>query len=146
MWYFVLLCYFWIFLEYLDSDQTAQDFNRLTSPVANSGSWPYNCDQLIPCNDVPHQTCGCKNFLEEANSDNFAVVYNMNVTGSCCNIQTLIALKKISSPITLTTIHLKNPFLRWLNIKWFYIMLNTCFRWYCSIICGVLVSPLRARP
>ena len=23
------------------------------------GAWPFDCQKLIPCNDVPHQTCGC---------------------------------------------------------------------------------------
>ena len=80
---------------------TGQDFTRLTTPVANAGAWPYNCDQLIPCKDMPHQTCGCKNLLEVANSDNFAIVYNMNVTG----LAFLLHETKVSLKPNFKTIH-----------------------------------------
>ena len=60
----------------MDSSQTGEDFTRLTdTPAAYPGIWPFGCDQLIPCSDVPHQTCGCKNGL-----DAFAIVYNMDKT------------------------------------------------------------------
>ncbi len=61
----------------MDSSQTGQDFKQLTdSPAAYAGIWPFGCDQLIPCGDVPHQTCGCQNGL-----DIFAIVYNIDKTG-----------------------------------------------------------------
>jgi hypothetical protein len=46
-------------------------------PTADtSGVWPFACDKLIPCLDVPHQTCGCKNPMD---SEDFAIVYNMKM-------------------------------------------------------------------
>ncbi len=53
------------------------DFVRL--PIANAtppGSWPFGCDKLFPCQEVPHQTCGCNNSFGQGS---LAVVYNLNL-------------------------------------------------------------------
>lgn len=67
--------YFFILKEYLSTGGTTQDFLPRNYPTADTfGVWPYACDKLIPCLDVPHQTCGCKNRMDP---EDFAIVYNM---------------------------------------------------------------------
>ena len=53
----------------------AQDFSLLAySSRDRNGVWPFSCQKLIPCQDSPHQTCGCENGMD---SENLAIVYNM---------------------------------------------------------------------
>ncbi len=66
--------------EYLDSETSAaKDFIRRSLSVAPfSGSWPFSCERIIPCPDIPHQTCGCKNLL---GTEDLAIVYNLKSDG-----------------------------------------------------------------
>ena len=59
---------------------TYQDFKRRTLDSANQapGSWPYSCQKLIPCPDIPHQTCGCQSPF---GTGSLAIVYNLDVKG-----------------------------------------------------------------
>jgi hypothetical protein len=43
-----------------------------------SGTWPFQCQALMDCLNVPHQSCGCKNSLDP---ENFAIVYNLKQSG-----------------------------------------------------------------
>ena len=46
-------------MSQVDVDATL-DFQRLPPPSKPlHGSWPFDCQKLIPCKDVPYQTCGC---------------------------------------------------------------------------------------
>jgi hypothetical protein len=65
------------FKEFLESSQPEQDFAQRTSEIP-AGSFPFGCDQLIPCGDVLHQTCGCKN---RNDPESTAIVYNVDKTG-----------------------------------------------------------------
>jgi hypothetical protein len=51
-------------------------------------AWPFSCDQLIPCQDVPYQTCGCKNLQ---GTEDLAIVYNLNAAGGrrCVSMYTV---------------------------------------------------------
>ena len=65
---------FLCFTEYLEGG-TAADFERLPfSRMLPIGAWPFSCQKLIPCQETPHQTCGC---LNTADSEQFAIVYNL---------------------------------------------------------------------
>jgi hypothetical protein len=66
--------------EFLTDDTTAQEFKRITQDqMLPSGSWPFSCKKLMPCNNIPHQACGCQNLLD---SENLAVVYNLKKAGN----------------------------------------------------------------
>jgi len=55
-----------------------KNVDEIDTSMLPSGSWPFACDQLIPCLDVPGQSCACKNNFD---SENFAIVYNLNQAG-----------------------------------------------------------------
>ena len=67
------------------SSPTYQDFGRRTLDDANleSGVWPFGCQRLVPCPDVPHQTCGCLNPSEPGT---LALVYNLDAQSKTIRI------------------------------------------------------------
>ena len=77
------------FKEFLESSQPEQDFTQRTSEIP-AGSFPFGCDQLNPCGDVLHQTCGCKN---RNDPESTAIVYNVDKTGEQCKDSTELNLK-----------------------------------------------------
>ena len=95
------------FKEFLESSQPEQDFTQRTSEIP-AGSFPFGCDQLIPCGDVLHQTCGCKN---RNDPESTAIVYNVDKTGeqllkqfkdsTGLKIQDLIFSQKFSVPVSM---------------------------------------------
>ena len=47
------------------SDVTENDFARMTiDSKPTSGIWPFDCQKIIPCVDLPMQTCGCDHYLK----------------------------------------------------------------------------------
>ena len=48
-------------------------FERLTfDKMRPAGAWPFDCDEIIPCNNFDGQTCGCSN---EDGTNKKAIVY-----------------------------------------------------------------------
>ena len=49
----------------MGSDVTENDFARMTiDSKPTSGIWPFDCQKIIPCVDLPMQTCGCDHYLK----------------------------------------------------------------------------------
>ena len=47
--------------EYIGNDDIEIPFERLTpDKKPEHGSWPFDCEQILQCNGISHQTCGCK--------------------------------------------------------------------------------------
>lgn len=42
----------------------------------NPGAWPFDCEKIIPCTDIPQQTCGCRP-LSDASTENLGLLYNI---------------------------------------------------------------------
>ena len=65
-------------LEDVGSDSTEYMFEAF--PIDSKpppGSWPFVCNKVIPCADLPLQTCGCAKDLYEENSVEKGIVYNL---------------------------------------------------------------------
>ena len=65
-------------MEQVGTDSTAVDFNAI--PVAQKSlthAWPFDCDEIITCPDIAHQTCACKATYEEGTLENRGLVYNI---------------------------------------------------------------------
>ena len=72
----------WI-VEQVNIDATENLFTRMqihSKPAF--GMWPYDCERIIPCQDVPMQTCGCDNYASNVNSEKSGIVYNMDAADS----------------------------------------------------------------
>lgn len=72
----------WI-VEQKNIDATENLFTRMhihSKPAF--GTWPYDCERIIPCQDVPMQTCGCDNYASNVNSEKSGIVYNMDAADS----------------------------------------------------------------
>ena len=72
----------WI-VEQANIDATENLFTRMhihSKPAF--GTWPYDCERIIPCQDVPMQTCGCDNYASNVNSEKSGIVYNMDAADS----------------------------------------------------------------
>ena len=72
----------WI-VEQVEIDATENLFTRMhihSKPAF--GMWPYDCERIIPCQDVPMQTCGCDNYASNVNSEKSGIVYNMDAADS----------------------------------------------------------------
>ena len=75
----------WI-AEQVNIDAVETLFTRM--PIHNKpafGMWPYDCERIIPCQDVPMQTCGCDNYASNVNSEKSGIVYNMDADSEMAN-------------------------------------------------------------
>ena len=75
----------WI-VEQKNIDATENLFTRMhihSKPAF--GTWPYDCERIIPCQDVPMQTCGCDNYASNVNSEKSGIVYNMDADSEMAN-------------------------------------------------------------
>ena len=88
--------YIWI-AEQVNTDTTETTFisNSIDSkPLV--GTWPFYCDKVIPCNELPMQTCGCDHFKNDANLEKMGIVYNIDAnseTASKIDFQSCEELK-----------------------------------------------------
>lgn len=86
----------WI-AEQVNTDTTETTFisNSIDSkPLV--GTWPFDCDKVIPCNELPMQTCGCDHFKNDANLEKMGIVYNIDAnseTASKIDFQSCEELK-----------------------------------------------------
>ena len=56
-----------------DGNTGSNMFQQLTfDKMRPAGAWPFDCDQIIPCNNFNGQTCGCSN---EDGTNKKAIVY-----------------------------------------------------------------------
>jgi hypothetical protein len=70
-------------VKQVNIDATEKLFTRMhihSKPAF--GTWPYDCERIIPCQDVPMQTCGCDNYASNVNSEKSGIVYNMDAADS----------------------------------------------------------------
>lgn len=75
----------WI-VEQVNIDATETLFTRI--PIHSKpafGMWPYDCERIIPCQNVPMQTCGCDNYASNVNSEKSGIVYNMDSDSEMAN-------------------------------------------------------------
>ena len=75
----------WI-VEQVEIDATENLFTRMhihSKPAF--GMWPYDCERIIPCQDIPMQTCGCDNYASNVNSEKSGIVYNMDADSEMAN-------------------------------------------------------------
>ena len=75
----------WI-VEQVNIDATETLFTRMhihSKPAF--GMWPYDCERIIQCQDVPMQTCGCDNYASNENSEKSGIVYNMDADSEMAN-------------------------------------------------------------
>ena len=61
----------------MDTTETTFLRNPIDSKVP-IGAWPFDCEKIIPCKELPMQTCGCDHFLNEANLEKMGIVYNID--------------------------------------------------------------------
>ena len=61
----------------MDTTETTFVRNPIDSKVP-IGAWPFDCEKIIPCKELPMQTCGCDHFLNEANLEKMGIVYNID--------------------------------------------------------------------
>ena len=51
--------------EQVDTDATENSFTRTSIDIIPaSGSWPFDCQKIIPCFELPMQTCGCDHYIK----------------------------------------------------------------------------------
>ena len=73
-------------IEQIDTDPTEMEFVR--NPIdtkAASGAWPFNCEKIIPCGNLPMQTCGCEQFEDATDPEKMGIVYYMNTDSDLTN-------------------------------------------------------------
>ena len=44
------------------------------------GAWPFDCPKLLPCKDVPYQTCGCDLTTDYEETEKRGIVYYLGPT------------------------------------------------------------------
>ena len=64
--------------EQVNVDSTETAFARITlNNKMATGAWPFECEKLIPCGDLPKQTCGCDHFVNDGSIEKMGIVYNL---------------------------------------------------------------------
>ena len=65
--------------EQVTSDASETAFAKITlDSKPNSGAWPFDCENIIPCRDLPMQTCGCDDYSKYSDQEKLGIVYNMD--------------------------------------------------------------------
>ena len=65
--------------EQVDTTSTENIFTRISiDNKQDSGAWPFDCEKLIPCKNLPMQTCGCDYHTRDETEEKRGIVYNMN--------------------------------------------------------------------
>ena len=64
--------------EQVETDSTETDFAPIAlSSKPPSGIWPYDCEKLIPCQELPYQTCGCDFLQNDGSQEKMGIVYHL---------------------------------------------------------------------
>lgn len=71
-------------MEQIGTDATEITFAKIgLADKPPIGAWPFNCEKLIPCKDLPYQTCGCDHFdNDDGSKEKLGIVYNLAVADS----------------------------------------------------------------
>lgn len=70
-------------MEQIDMDAAESSFAKIAlADKPPNGAWPFNCEKLIPCQDLPYQTCGCDHFENDGSKEKLGIVYNLGASDS----------------------------------------------------------------
>ena len=65
--------------DQVDTDSEEHDFERITlDSKLPTGSWPFSCEKIIPCNNLKQQTCGCDYYMSDDSKEKMGIVYNVD--------------------------------------------------------------------